>query len=413
MSNNISLPMDVKQRFQKMHHPYTGLKSKYSSKSERSIEHQPRLATRTPGDSQYQYNIKQVQSLLKLANWMFLQPTDRAAFNTFNLPQITSNTQGKDGTESSLSFPSPSLPTRTRFRAVYSSINGIVFDAKVKDSGGPDMMDGAQFFQEMSLAMEKMDKESRGTVWAFWDLAAVNKDPAAITEDLLEGFQELGSILSVLGTSEHLPFECWEDIWIKLPEVEIPFDPSTSARLPVESLTNLCSLRLSGHSRQILDSWLPLTPFILQRLQILHIDCRISLEDCKYVMSNATNVATLSIKCISGPSLSKSFIPPGPPPDVICFPFLDYLDIAAEVNIDDLLESIELPSLRIVSGYLLHDDATSRFQDLKSRNWHYPGRFILRGPFWEREIGSCPLDPQEWPVVFRWDPTHTRVVWSI
>ncbi|KAG6810833.1 hypothetical protein H0H92_010127 [Tricholoma furcatifolium] len=210
------------------------------------------------------------------------------ASNISNPLQTTSNAPAADGTESH-ALP-PSLPARTRFRVTRTPNRNVLFiDSKSKNSSGPDMMDGTDFSEQLSFQMtHTYIPEGPVVIKVDWYEDAINKDPTARQEDLVEGFQELASILSVLGTSEGFGFERWEALLITLPEVEIPFDQVIFPRFHVE-LTSLRSFNWKG-PKQILDSWFPLAPALLGQLKNVTIRCpTISPRDFQFIERNATN----------------------------------------------------------------------------------------------------------------------------
>ncbi|KAG6826735.1 hypothetical protein H0H92_014664 [Tricholoma furcatifolium] len=236
-------------------------------------------------------------------------------------------------------------------------------------------------------------------------------DETPTDEELVEGFHQLASILSVLGDAEHLPFEYWESLWLLLPEREIPFKPHKFPKFPAELLTNLRELRWKGHPRQLIDSWFPLTPVILQKVQTLYIFCSISPEDCNYVMRNATSVKQLYIERISGPFFSIPVLPPAATSDY-CLPFLRDLWIQADTDISSVLEPLLIPSPRFVDVCVRHAIVVSSFLALENFiSRHSPDYMVVRGSFSTDDAGEIrskcnpkttmyifPMENREWTI---------------
>ncbi|KAG6809143.1 hypothetical protein H0H92_001421 [Tricholoma furcatifolium] len=300
-------------------------------------------------------------------------------------PQFSPNTT--DTSSSSL------LPPRTRFRIDSVTREDLGYSRIVIKANSPgltkDAKDAARFYEDMKqavlfTAMEQRELLSIAIKWDIYPRARVPDNA-----ELLQGFLELGSILSVLGTMTGSPFGRWGELEISLPNREILFEPDEHPRLPAiaSHLTSLHSLSWTGHSRQLLDSWLPLTPALLQTLKKLQIRSCIVPEYLSYILRNSTGARELTIGYVTSPAFSTSVIPPGPPKtesDVIRLSFLNTLKITAFVDICPVLEPVRFPSLTQVCFILRCTAYTTSLQDLNI-NWSR-GSVRLIGFFSDAEI---------------------------
>ncbi|KAG6809569.1 hypothetical protein H0H92_015752 [Tricholoma furcatifolium] len=278
-----------------------------------------------------------------------LAPLKRKIFklNAFKYLHIASNT-------SICHASPPSLPARTRFRISYKLESLWRAEILIQHwsyvldmSYVSDMMEGEEFSKEMSQAVKKIGMMER---WRGVKVTVRWSETLGMKEaDRVEEFQELAAILSVLGTSENLPFKHWHSLSITLPRTLFtPFDPQKSPVLPIESFTNLRNLSWQGHSKQILHSWFPITATVLKKVETLDMDrCDITPDDVMYIMRYATNVKELRIWGVSRPPDWRFYGPPGPAyPDKFCLPFLERLSLSANFDICPLLESFQFPLLR-------------------------------------------------------------------
>ncbi|KAH0583127.1 hypothetical protein H2248_011013 [Termitomyces sp. 'cryptogamus'] len=204
------------------------------------------------------------------------------------------------------------------------------------------------------------------------------------------GFQRLGEFLTFLG-NEEIVYERWCKLTISLPDLELPYNMLSLPILPLDALTNLRHLTWKGHRKQLLTSWLPLLPSILQTLTTLKIQCDIALQDCYYLLYHGVNLENVTLKIIqkglSHEPVFSSIVSSG----CMSRP-LEYLCVVSDDNIEPLLRPFTFPSLHHIDftlGYPLH----STLADL--RIWKtleticLSGDILLRNHDWIRSQCSA------------------------
>ncbi|KAG5330769.1 hypothetical protein C0989_008627 [Termitomyces sp. Mn162] len=188
---------------------------------------------------------------------------------------------------------------------------------------------------------------------------------------LEDGFRVLGHLLAFLGNKELLDFGLWQNLTIELPHKALPFDPLNSPELPLQAFTKLRHLTWAAHPQQILKSWLPLAPSLLQNLEILTIDCNISSHDFTYILRHVNRLSTLSLKHIRRESMST----PVTPPINHCsrqrypVPALETLTVCSDEDICTVFDNFHFPSLLNLTLMLGYPTFQSNFHDLESFNW--------------------------------------------
>ncbi|KAG6914620.1 hypothetical protein DXG01_016271 [Tephrocybe rancida] len=172
-----------------------------------------------------------------------------------------------------------------------------------------------------------------------------------------EGFRRLGDYLSFLGTHE-LDFGSWSRLEICLPDMGIPYESPSTPLIPLDALTSLRRLTWYGHRNQLVNSWLPLTPPILQSLHFLDINCEIAIEDCSRILLHAKRLrhfAVDNIEVNTDQVLTESLrSPENYRSGEHERPYLEFLRIKSSVDIIPLLYPFYFPSLRTISLVLAY-----------------------------------------------------------
>ncbi|KAG6896191.1 hypothetical protein C0992_009764 [Termitomyces sp. T32_za158] len=158
------------------------------------------------------------------------------------------------------------------------------------------------------------------------------------------GFQRLGEFLAFLD-DEEIGFERWHRLTISLPDLELPYDILSSPMLPLNAFTNLRDLIWKGHRKQLLASWLPLSPSVLETLNTLEIQCDIALQDCCYLLYHCTNLQNVTLKIIQKALAHESVFGFVVPSGHTSRP-LEYLCLVSDDDIGPLLRPFNFPLLR-------------------------------------------------------------------
>ncbi|KAG5719532.1 hypothetical protein E4T56_gene17890 [Termitomyces sp. T112] len=183
-----------------------------------------------------------------------------------------------------------------------------------------------------------------------------------------EGFIELWRCLTILG-NEILDFSYWTELTISLPNLEISYDRFAFSILPLDAHRTLQRLTWSGHSAQLINSWLPLTPPLLQSLQMLTLTCDISLQDSSYILYHGTQLKSLIIRTIRPTSFIDSVFPHLESSSRNPRTCLEELDLTSRADISSLLAQFEFPSLRILRIKLWYPTCRSGVQDAENFDW--------------------------------------------
>ncbi|KAG6916118.1 hypothetical protein DXG01_008393 [Tephrocybe rancida] len=187
------------------------------------------------------------------------------------------------------------------------------------------------------------------------------------TWSLEQGFTQLGQYLDLLGTSM-IDFGCWESMTVRLPQVQIPYYYSRATELPVEALHSLRFLIWHGHRQQMVSSWLPFTPSLLDQLTSLNIVTDLSLEDCARLLSHTSTLMHFTAKTIrwSGDTTILTHLDRRPP---MVKPRLAVICITSDVDLVSLLRRFQLPDLTHVAFDLSFHTSASSFASLGIA-WH-------------------------------------------
>ncbi|KAG6876160.1 hypothetical protein C0993_005296, partial [Termitomyces sp. T159_Od127] len=176
------------------------------------------------------------------------------------------------------------------------------------------------------------------------------------------GFQRLGEFLVFLD-NEEIGFERWHKLTVSLPDLELPYDIISSPKLPLNAFTNLRDLTWRGHRKQLLASWLPLSPSVLQTLHTLEIQCDIAMKDCCYLLYHGINLQKVTLKIIQKALAHESIFGFIAPSGHTSRP-LEYLCLVSDDDIGPLLRPFDLPFLRHID-FDLGYPTWSTFADLR------------------------------------------------
>ncbi|KNZ73592.1 hypothetical protein J132_10840 [Termitomyces sp. J132] len=167
------------------------------------------------------------------------------------------------------------------------------------------------------------------------------------------GFRRLGEFLAALAYAK-IPFESWTELTIDLPmKLELPYDETLSL-VPLDTLTNLRSLKWKGHRQQLRRSWLPFTPSVLQSIHILHLTCDLSLEDCSYILYHSISLKELIILRIHRDLATYPVLAFNAFGVRVRRPCLESLMLTSDENIDTLMEPFDFPALRHIEFHLTY-----------------------------------------------------------
>ncbi|KAG6829616.1 hypothetical protein H0H92_004023 [Tricholoma furcatifolium] len=169
------------------------------------------------------------------------------------------------------------------------------------------------------------------------------------------GYRRLGDYLAYIGKYE-LDFGSWTNLQMFLPKTRLPYTEPATPLLPLDALTNLRSLKWCGHRNQLVQSWLPLTPSIIQSLHSLDLTCELALEDCIRLLLHGKRLKQFSVDSIEANAdqvLSDSLRSPmkyrtGEHER----PYLEFLKITSSVDISPLLAPFFFPSVTIIDWVL-------------------------------------------------------------
>ncbi|KAG6843571.1 hypothetical protein H0H87_003057 [Tephrocybe sp. NHM501043] len=233
-------------------------------------------------------------------------------------------------------------------------------------------LEGADPVEDMYYIAERIDPTLPVKVTGFFD---------EMHWELGKGYRELGELLTILGT-DILPFDCWEKLTIRLPDVDLPYDAVQAPALPLKELTTLRHLVWSGHPMQMLNSWFPLSPPLLQRLHTLDIKCNIAWEDCVYIFRNIHQLRSLKLHSIQRASVTSPVIPHDLTLSLaITLHFLTRLSLESCEDIFPLLRNVRFPSLRHLELVLLCTSSGSNINELDNINWENLESLGLYGDF--------------------------------
>ncbi|KAH0582827.1 hypothetical protein H2248_010734 [Termitomyces sp. 'cryptogamus'] len=207
---------------------------------------------------------------------------------------------------------------------------------------------------------------------------------------LEDGFRVLGRLLSFLGHEELLDFGLWQNLEIELPNRALPFNRFNSSELPLANFTKLRQLTWTGHPKQILDSWLPLTPSLLPNLEILTITSDITSHDFAYILRQANRLETLSLQHIRRDSMSMSVTPLINYCSRQRYPVtaLKNLTVVSDEDICIVLDQFYFPSLLSLTLELHYPAFQSNFHDLESFNWGVLERFEFWSDLWNADTAN-------------------------
>ncbi|KAG5353554.1 hypothetical protein C0989_005526 [Termitomyces sp. Mn162] len=201
---------------------------------------------------------------------------------------------------------------------------------------------------------------------------------------LEDGFHILGRLLAFMGNEKLLKFGLWENLEIELPNRDLPFNRLDCPELPLATLTKLRQLTWTGHPKQILNSWLPLTPSLLQNLEILTITCDITSYDFAYILRQVNRLKTFSLKHIRRDSMSMSVTPLIKRHSRQRYPVttLKNLTVVSDEDICIVFDQFYFPSLLSLTLGLRYPAFQSNFHDLESFDWGALKRFKFRSDLW-------------------------------
>ncbi|KAG6879473.1 hypothetical protein C0992_002359 [Termitomyces sp. T32_za158] len=118
---------------------------------------------------------------------------------------------------------------------------------------------------------------------------------------LEQGFRRLGEYLGYIG-NEEIGFKHWTELNIDLPSAEpldFAYSPNRSGHLLApNALANLKRLAWSGHREQLIASWLPFTPSLLDTLTNLILCCDLALTDCSYILHHGRQLKELTVRTL-------------------------------------------------------------------------------------------------------------------
>ncbi|KAG6829834.1 hypothetical protein H0H87_009991 [Tephrocybe sp. NHM501043] len=166
------------------------------------------------------------------------------------------------------------------------------------------------------------------------------------------GYRRLGDYLAYLGTHE-LDFGSWTKLEICLPDVGIRYNAPSTPLIPLDALNSLRNLQFYGHRNQLVDSWLPLTPSIIQSLFTLDINCEIAVEDCVRILLHGKRLKTFLVDNIE-PNTDEVLVNSLRSPTKYRSgehdrPYLEFLRIKSAADITPLLHPFFFPSLKTLN----------------------------------------------------------------
>ncbi|KAG6908736.1 hypothetical protein DXG01_003440 [Tephrocybe rancida] len=83
------------------------------------------------------------------------------------------------------------------------------------------------------------------------------------------GLRRPGEYLAYIG-DEEVDYDRWTDLTVDLPDDEpLPYDLNSVPVLPPDVLTNLKRLTWKAHREQLIASWIPFNPSLLNTLSTL------------------------------------------------------------------------------------------------------------------------------------------------
>ncbi|KAG6824431.1 hypothetical protein H0H92_006909 [Tricholoma furcatifolium] len=115
---------------------------------------------------------------------------------------------------------------------------------------------------------------------------------------LNECFSSLGCYMHFL-VSHLVDTSFLHEIKLYLPkDIELQYDPNASPPIPSTALVHLRHLKFAGHSTQLLSTFLPLSPVLLENLETIELDCNIAIDDCTYILYHVKQVKKITIRMI-------------------------------------------------------------------------------------------------------------------
>ncbi|KAG6908964.1 hypothetical protein DXG01_002570 [Tephrocybe rancida] len=159
---------------------------------------------------------------------------------------------------------------------------------------------------------------------------------------LPEGYCRLGEYLNLVATDIIHAWR-WEELEIRLPRTEIPLNTSP---IEIQGLENLKRLTWSGPPQQMrFESWLPLTPSIIQSLTTLNLSCEITASQFSKTLSYGKRLEEFTFQTVADCEEPEADIL-NPLIQATILPCLKSLAITSRVDIQLCLKGFQFPSLR-------------------------------------------------------------------
>ncbi|KAG6825630.1 hypothetical protein H0H92_003005 [Tricholoma furcatifolium] len=191
---------------------------------------------------------------------------------------------------------------------------------------------------------------------------------------LNECFSSLGYYLRFLVTRV-VDTSLFHELKLVLPtDIALRYDPTACPPIPPRALLHLRHLTWAGHPVQLLSSFVPLSPALLENLETLSIHCNMTLDDCIYILYHAKRIKKFDIHTIKRPSQAQTVFPLnslGVPSQGIFICPVEDLQLRSEDEYGPLFERFRFPFLRHLKifGWNAHWMHLSALCGMEALNW--------------------------------------------
>ncbi|KAG6910069.1 hypothetical protein DXG01_013519 [Tephrocybe rancida] len=165
-------------------------------------------------------------------------------------------------------------------------------------------------------------------------------------------FRRLGEFLSVLAHGE-IPYEHWSELNIILPDVKLSYDTNSPALIRLGAF-KILHLKWAGHRQQLIASWLPFAPSLLQNLATLHLTCHLALQDCTYILFHANNLKEFMVHSIYKGFAHEPILPFESSGVRVKRPHLECLTLTSDDDIAPLMQLFSFTSLYHINFHLCY-----------------------------------------------------------